>query len=64
MDERAEQAKKNLQKIFKENPELKEAFVETIQEMKKPENIKKMAKDISDVIGNVQIICNCLKDKK
>ena len=35
----------NVKKIFKENPEVKQAFMESIEEMKKPENIKKMADD-------------------
>lgn len=33
----------NVKKIFKENPEVKQAFKESIDELKKPENIKKMA---------------------
>lgn len=33
----------NVKKIFKENPEVKQAFRESIEEMRKPENIKKMA---------------------
>ena len=37
--------RKAMQKIFKENPEAKQAFIETIQELKKPENIERMAKD-------------------
>lgn len=32
----------NVQKIFKENPEVKQAFKESIEEMKKPENMKRM----------------------
>lgn len=38
-------SRKAMQKIFKENPEAKQAFIETIQELKKPENIERMAKD-------------------
>ena len=38
-------ARANVKKIFKENPEVKQAFKESIEEMKKPENIKKMADD-------------------
>lgn len=34
--------KKELQELFKKNPELKAAFKESLQEMRKPENIKKM----------------------
>lgn len=35
----------NVQKIFKENPEVKQAFKESIEEMKKPENMKRMVDD-------------------
>lgn len=35
----------NVQKIFKENPEVKQAFNESIEEMKKPENMKRMVDD-------------------
>lgn len=36
-------SRQNVQKIFKENPEIKQAFKESIEEARKPENIKKMA---------------------
>ena len=42
-EEKTAEAEKNLQEIFKEDPELKKAFKETITEMKKPENIKRDA---------------------
>lgn len=35
-------SRENVRKIFKENPEVKEAFKESVDEMKKPENMKKM----------------------
>lgn len=35
-------AKKELQKIFKENPELKKAYKEAVEETFSPENRKKM----------------------
>lgn len=38
-------SRENVKKIFKENPELKQAFNESIEEMKKPENMKKMVDD-------------------
>lgn len=38
-------SKENVRKIFKENPEIKDAFKESIEEMKKPENMKKMVDD-------------------
>ena len=36
-------SRENVRKIFKENPDVKEAFKETIEDLKKPENVKKMA---------------------
>ena len=38
-------SKANVVKIFRENPEVKQAFRESIEEMRKPENVKKMADD-------------------
>lgn len=38
-------SKANVGKIFRENPEVKQAFRESIEEMRKPENVKKMADD-------------------
>lgn len=38
-------SRENVRKIFKEDPEVKEAFRESIEEMKKPENMKKMVDD-------------------
>ena len=38
-------SKENVRKIYKENPEIKDAFRESIEEMKKPENMKKMVDD-------------------
>lgn len=35
-------SKANMRKIFKENPEVKQAFIESVEEMQKPENMKKM----------------------
>ena len=49
-EEQLKQSKENLSKIFAENPDLKKAFKETLDEMRKPENIDKMAKDIHSVI--------------
>lgn len=39
-------SRKNLQKSFRDYPELKDAFMETIEELRKPENVKKMADNI------------------
>lgn len=48
-----EQSKERLKKIFSENPLLKQAFKETIDEMRTPENVKKMADDIHSVLKEV-----------
>ena len=47
-------SKENVRKIFKENPEIKDAFKESIEEMKKPENMKKMVDDTVSFIGAIQ----------
>lgn len=47
-------SKENVRKIFKENPEIKDAFKESIEEMKKPENMKKMVDDTVRFMGAVQ----------
>lgn len=47
-------SKENVRKIFKENPEIKDAFRESIEEMKKPENMKKMVDDTVRFMGVVQ----------
>jgi hypothetical protein len=47
-------SKENVRKIFKENSEIKDAFKESIEEMKKPENMKKMVDDTVRFIGAIQ----------
>ena len=47
-------SKANIKQIFKENPELKQAFKETVEELKKPENVKKMAEDTAKFMQAVQ----------
>ena len=47
-------SKENVRKIFKENPEIKDAFKESIEEMKKPENMKKMVDNTVRFMGAVQ----------
>lgn len=51
-------SKENVRKIFKENPEIKDAFKESIEEMKKPENMKKMVDDMVRFIGALQSMQN------
>lgn len=47
-------SKDNLRKTFKEHPDVKEAFKETIDEMRKPENIKKMTDDVVRFMQAIQ----------
>lgn len=47
-------SKENVRKIFKEYSEIKDAFRESIEEMKKPENMKKMVDDTVRFMGVVQ----------
>jgi arsenate reductase-like glutaredoxin family protein len=56
------QSKENLRKIFAENPALKQAFKETIDELSKPEHIDKMANDIHNAIKRFVTIKNPIKD--
>jgi hypothetical protein len=46
-------AEENLRKIFSENPDIKQAFKDTLDKMSKPENIEKMSKEIHGVIKKV-----------
>lgn len=47
-------SRENVKKIFRENPEVKQAFRETIEELKEPENIKKIAKNTDDFMNAIQ----------
>lgn len=49
-------SRENVRKIFKENPEVKEAFKETIEDMKKPENIKKMVGSTVKALQGLQAL--------
>ena len=44
----------NVQKIFKENPEVKQAFKESIEEMKNPGNMKRMVDDTVQFMRAIQ----------
>ena len=44
----------NVQKIFREHPEVKHAFKESVDEMKKPENMEKMVNDTVRFMQKVQ----------
>lgn len=49
-------SRENVKKIFKEYPEVKQAFKESIDELKKPENMKRMAGDIVRFMQAIQDI--------
>lgn len=49
-------SRENMRKIFKENPEVKQAFKESIEEMRKPDNIQKMADNTVRFIQVIQSI--------
>ena len=47
-------SRKAMKKIFEENPEAKQAFMETIKELKKPENIEHMSRDAANFMSALQ----------
>lgn len=49
-------SRKAIKKIFQENPEVKQAFMEAIQDLKKPENIERMARDTANFMNALQQI--------
>lgn len=54
-------SRENVKNIFRENPELKQAFKESIEEMKKPENMKKM---VDDTVGFMRAIQSLQRNVK
>ena len=58
MNEKAEDSKNSLKKLLDENPDLKQAFRETIEEMKKPENVKKVSNDFAIFLKHLQKVYN------
>nr|DAD89645.1 MAG TPA: RNA polymerase subunit [Siphoviridae sp. ctnFo11] len=46
-------SRKNMQKLFRDDPELKDAFRETIEELRKPENVKKMVDGACRVVNAI-----------
>ncbi len=48
----------NVKKVFKEYPEVKEAFHESIEEMRKPQNIDKMVSDAVEFMQKIQSLRN------
>lgn len=49
-------SEENVRKIFKEHPEVKQCFKETLDELRQPENVEMMAKNLTKVIGAVDKI--------
>ena len=49
-------SKGNVGKIFRENPEVKQTFHESIEEVREPENAKKMADDTVRFMQAIQSI--------
>ena len=49
-------SRENVKKIFKEYPEVKKAFKESIDELKKPENMKRMVDDTVRFMQAIQDI--------
>ena len=47
-------SRENVKKIFKECPEVKQAFKESIDELKKPENMKRMVDDTVRFMQTIQ----------
>lgn len=46
-------SRKNMQKMFRDEPELKDAFKKTIEELRKPENVKKMVDGACRVVNAI-----------
>lgn len=49
-------SRENVRKIFKENPEVKQAYRESLEEMKKPENLEKISNSLSKFIDVIQTL--------
>lgn len=64
MSNKFKQSQENLKNILSQNPDLRKAFKETINEMSKPENVEKMAKEISSVVQKIDSIKVGLKNNK
>ena len=46
-------SRQNMQKLFRDNPEQKDAFKKTIEELRKPENVKKMVDGVCRVVNAI-----------
>lgn len=49
-------SRENVRKIFRENPEVKQAFKESIEKMQKPENMKRMVDNACKFVSTIQSI--------
>lgn len=54
MDKKLEESREKLRQTFKEHPEVKKAYMETIEELKKPENMKRMVDDTVKFMEAIQ----------
>lgn len=57
-------SKENLRKTFKENPDVAQTFKETIEDLRKPENVKKVAGQMTNVMKKFQAIQDELRRTK
>jgi hypothetical protein len=64
MNKKLEQSKEKLRKLLLENPDLKEAFMETLDELSKTENIEKLAKEIRQGVEVMKIAQKDLQENK
>lgn len=46
-------SRKNMQKLFRDDPELKDASKKTIEELRNPENVKKMVDGVCRVVNEI-----------
>lgn len=52
--------RKKIQKRFRDDPELKDVFKKTIEELRKPENVKKIAKGTCRIVNAI----NEMRDRR
>ena len=63
MSKDTEEARTRLKEILDKDPQLKQAFKETIEEMRKPENIDKMVKEMEPGLKMIQALAILSKKK-
>lgn len=49
-------SRENVRQIFKENPEVKQAFKESVEDMRRPENMKKMVANTVKFMRGLQTL--------